>query len=490
MSLRSRVLAGFLLIGVLLSLAAFVVVQSTSASLLAQLDQQLEDARGPLNRLDELPPPYPDGGDGGGQGGGGGGAGGDEGGEGGYGPRLSSLYVLLCHPDGTQTAIATPDIGDGELPDIAWSAAWNAAKTGAPYTIDNGEIRYRALAYPDSGSDGTVVLALPLRSVDATVARVTAVALGTTAAILAVLALVAWWVIRLGIRPIKAMTATASAIAGGDLTHRVPEAPAKTEAGDLGRSLNAMLSSIETAFDARGRSEQRLRRFAADASHELRTPVTTIRGYAELYRAGALRGEGELDEAMGRTESEAIRMGRLVDDLLQLARLDQGRALDRQPVDLTQLAVEAATDASARDPDRAISGPVSTDPVMVLGDVDRLRQVIANLVGNALVHTPPDAPVSLDVRASGDCGVLRVVDSGEGMPPEVEQRAFERFYRADPARSRHRGGSGLGLSIVESTITALGGEVSLKTEAGQGLTATVSLPLSKPTQGTPATIGT
>lgn len=473
MSLRWRVLAGFLLIGILLSLAAFVVVRSTAASLLAQLDQQLEDARGPLSRLDELPPPYPDAG-------GGGGGGGPGGGPEGYGPRLSSVYVLVCHPDGTQSAIATPDIGDGELPDIAWAQAWSAAETGEPYTVDNGEVRYRVLAYPDSGSDGTVVLALPLRAVDATVARVTAVAWGTTAAILAVLALVAWWVIRLGIRPIKQMTATASAIAGGDLTHRVPEAPAKTEAGELGRALNAMLGSIETAFDARGRSEQRLRRFAADASHELRTPVTTIRGYAELYRAGGLRGEGELAEAMGRTESEAMRMGRLVDDLLLLARLDQGRDLDRQPVDLTQLAMDAATDAAVRDPDREISGPFSADPVIVLGDADRLRQVIANLVANALLHTPAGTPVSLDVGVEGARGELRVVDAGEGMAPEVAQRAFERFYRADPARSRQRGGAGLGLSIVESTVAALGGEVSLRTEAGRGLTATVRLLLADP----------
>ncbi len=472
-------LAGTLLIGVLLSLAAFVVVQSTSDSLLAQLDQQLEDARAPLTRLYSLnrAEPYD---------GGGGPYGGpyEEPTGSAYeepiaGPRLTALYVLVCYPDGTQIAISTPDIGDAALPDIEWPQAWRAAETRTPYTFDNGEVRLRVLAYPEPGSDGTVILALPLTAVDATVARVTAVAWVTTAAILAVLALVAWWVIRLGIRPIKQMTATASAIAGGDLTHRVPEAPAKTEAGALGRSLNAMLSSIEAAFDARGRSEQRLRRFAADASHELRTPVTTIRGYAELYRAGGLRGAGELTEAMGRTESEAIRMGRLVDDLLLLARLDQGRALERKPVDLTRLAVDAAADASVRDPEREITGPDSSEPVMVLADADRLRQVISNLVGNALVHTPAGSPVSIEVRTTGEHGVLRVIDHGAGMPPEVEQRAFERFYRADPARSRHRGGSGLGLSIVESTVAALGGEVSLETEAGQGLTVTVRLPLAE-----------
>lgn len=465
MPLRTRVLAGFALIGVLLSLAALVVIRSTSASLLAQLDRQLEDARGPLTGLEELPGPY-----------------GNDGGpvrpEQG-GPRLSSLYVLVFYPDGRQITIATPDIGDGRLPRIEAGEAMRAARARTPYTLDAGEVRYRALVYSQPSTDAVVILALPMRGVDATVARVTAVALAMTAAILAVLAMVAWWVVRLGIRPIKQMTATASAIAAGDLTHRVPEAPAKTEAGDLGRSLNAMLASIETAFDEKGRSEQRLRRFVADASHELRTPVTTIRGYAELYRAGGLSGRDELGEAMRRTESEAIRMGRLVDDLLLLARLDQGRTLDRQPVDLTQLAADAAADAAVRDPDREITGPSSADPVMVSGDVDRLRQVISNLVGNALVHTPPRTAVAIEVSHDDAQGVVTVVDHGEGMVPEVERRAFERFFRADPARSRHRGGSGLGLSIVESSVVALGGEVHLKSEAGKGLTATVSLPLSE-----------
>lgn len=476
MSLRTRVLAGSLLIGVLLSLAAFVVVQSTSRSLVGQLDQQLEDARGPLDGVAGWP--YPDG-----AANGNGGA--DTSGAGGYGdqggrPRLSSLYVVLCYPDGTLAEIATPDLGYGRLPDFDVRQAWQAAETGAPYTVDAGELRYRVLAYPEPGTDEIVILALPMKSVDATVARVSAVALLTTATILAVLAVVAWWVIRLGIRPIKAMTATASAIAGGDLTHRVPVAPAKTEAGALGRSLNLMLASIETAFQAQGRSEQRLRRFAADASHELRTPVTTIRGYAELYRSGGLRDEGDLDEAMWRTESEAVRMGRLVDDLLLLARLDEGRPLDRRPVDLTRLAQDAATDAAVRDPEREITGPESADPVLVLADADRLRQVLSNLVGNALVHTPPGSPVSVEVAVEGGDGVVTVIDHGGGMPPEVSQRAFERFYRADPARSRHRGGSGLGLSIVESTVAALGGDVTLKTEPGQGLTATVRIPLVDP----------
>nr|MBA3799600.1 HAMP domain-containing protein [Geodermatophilaceae bacterium] len=233
MSLRTRVLAGSLLIGILLSFAAFVVVQSTSASLLAQVDQQLRDARSPLDSVQVLPDPSADG------------VIDDPAG----GLRLSALYVWLCYPDGTVLGLATPDIHYGEAPDIDVSQAWQAAQTRAPYTLDGGVDRYRVLAYPQPGNDTIVVLALPLRAVDATVARVSLVALATTLVILAVLALVAWWVIRLGIRPIKQMTATASAIAAGDLSHRVPEAASKTEAGDLGRSLNSMLSSIETAFD-------------------------------------------------------------------------------------------------------------------------------------------------------------------------------------------------------------------------------------------------
>jgi two-component system OmpR family sensor kinase len=284
-------------------------------------------------------------------------------------------------------------------------------------------------------------------------------------------------VIRLGVRPIKQMTDTATAIADGDLFRRVPDVTPGTEAGELGDALNRMLGTIEQAFDDRTRSEDRLKRFVADASHELRTPITTIRGYAELYRSGALDDASELDEAMRRTEQEAVRMGGLVDDLLHLARLDQGRPIERAPVDVAQLARDAVRDAQAVEPERPIH--VDADrPVVVSGDEARLRQVLANLVTNAVVHTEPGTPVTVRATRVGDDAVIEVADRGAGMEPDVAARVFERFYRADPSRARHRGGSGLGLAIVEATVTAHGGTVHLDTAPGQGTTVRVVLPLS------------
>ncbi|HEX8804856.1 MAG TPA: HAMP domain-containing sensor histidine kinase, partial [Acidimicrobiales bacterium] len=332
------------------------------------------------------------------------------------------------------------------------------------------------------------VVALPLADVDAAVDRLVAVEAAATLAILGVLGLVGWWVVHLGIRPLKQMTATASAIADGDLSRRVPEVAPRTEAGELGAALNRMLGRIERAFDARSRSEERLRRFVADASHELRTPVTTIRGYAELYQAGGLADEAELAEAMRRTGQEAVRMGNLVDDMLLLARLDQGRPLESTPVDLADLVADAARDAGAVAPDRAVTARAD-GPLVVLGDSDRLRQVLANLVGNALVHTPPGTPVEVRARRAPapsapvdgpDVAVVEVVDHGQGMPPEAAERAFERFYRADRSRARHRGGSGLGLAIVDAIATAHGGTVALDSGEGTGTTVRITLPLAPP----------
>jgi two-component system OmpR family sensor kinase len=272
------------------------------------------------------------------------------------------------------------------------------------------------------------------------------------------------------------MTATAGAIAAGDLSQRVPEGAPGTEAGDLGVALNSMLGRIEEAFDQRTASEERLRRFIADASHELRTPVTTIRGYAELYRTGALGQKPELDEAMRRTEQEAVRMGTLVEDLLHLARLDQGRPLERAPVDLEVLAADAVRDAAAVAPHRTITASTS-GPTVVLGDDARLRQVIANLVGNALVHAP-DAAIEVRVGRAEERAHVEVADDGPGMAAEDAGRAFERFYRADASRHRHRGGSGLGLAIVEATVRAHGGTVSLQSAEGAGTTVRVDLPLA------------
>jgi two-component system OmpR family sensor kinase len=331
-----------------------------------------------------------------------------------------------------------------------------------------------------AGDDELHVTALPLTDVDNTISRLITVEVVATLLIVAVLAAVTWWVIRLGIRPIKRMTRTATAIAAGerDLSQRVPTMAPSTEAGQLGLALNHMLETLETAFAERTESQERLRRFVADASHELRTPVTTIRGYAELYRMGGLAAPGELDEAMRRTEQEAVRMARLVDDLLALAKFDEGRPLDRRPIDLTALVADAARDARAVDPERLITTELD-GPIVVLGDEDRLRQVLANVVGNALVHTPPGAPIELATTTADGGARVRVTDHGPGMAPEVAARVTERFYRADRARARDRGGSGLGLAIADAAVIAHGGTITVDSVLGVGTTVTVMLPLAR-----------
>ena len=390
------------------------------------------------------------------------------------------MYMGALRTDDEVVTIFASNLGGGDLPipDIDPDAARDAAAAGELFTtgsLGDDDLRYRVSAR--EVPDGSVfVTALPLSDVDDAVARLIAVETIATGIILAALGLVTWWVLRLGIRPIKRMTEAASSVAGGDLSHRVPESASSTEAGQLGVALNQMLERIEDAFDVRARSEDRLRQFVADASHELRTPVTTIRGYAELFRSGGLGETSELEEAMRRTEQEAIRMGRLVDDMLTLAKLDQDRPLETRSVDLAVLVSDAAHDAAAVDPCRSICTDIEGS-VVVTGDEDRLRQVLANVVGNALVHTPSGAAIELQLRRDGDRAVVDVVDHGPGMPPEIAARVTERFFRADPSRTRHRGGSGLGLSIADTAVDAHGGDIRVHSVAGVGTTVRITLPV-------------
>ncbi len=481
MTLRARVIAAIGVIALVLLAALVVLTRTTEANLVRQVDDQLAAAVQPVRDVDTdlgLGP---------------------ERGPGGRpdlldrrlspaGRSLSSLYVGVVRGVGTVrsdrvTTVVAPGLRGDEvpLPVIDASQAVVAAGTGRPFTVrsSEGDLRYRIRAYP-SGDDGpVVVLGLPLDTVDDTVDDLVALAVTGAAAVLVALALVAFWVIRLGVRPVKQMTETATAIAAGDLSRRVPDTDPRTEAGELGQALNQMLTSIEGSFAERRAVEDRLRRFVADASHELRTPLATIRGYAELHRAGALPAGEALDDAMRRTEQESIRMGGLVDDLLQLARLDQRRPLDDGTVDLVQVVEDAAADARATDPDRAVR-TVTTAPVVVRGDEARIRQVVANLVGNALAHTPSSSALTLVASLEHDVGVVEVADEGPGMTEEVAARAFERFYRADPSRSRHRGGSGLGLAIVEATVGAHGGRASLRSSPAEGTTVRVELPTGPP----------
>jgi two-component system, OmpR family, sensor kinase len=470
-SLRARLLVGMCLVAVVLGVAAVVVTRSTEAHLIAQVDAQLEAVEHrPGSRLgggppgqngDQQPPP----------------AAGDDDSD-----RLSSLYVAIVAADGTVAWVATPNLSADDPPRPALDgddALAAAASDRGPFTLgsEGSDTRYRALARPEPGSDGAEVVATSLADVDDAVSRLMLVQVAAVLGVLAVLGLVAWWVIRLGVRPLKTMTATARDIADGDLSRRVPDVAPGTEAGELGTALNRMLARIEAEFDERVRSEARLRQFAADASHELRTPVATIRGYAELFRAGALDDRQRLVDGMRRTEEEAVRMGALIDDLLHLVRYDHGRPLAREPVDLAALADDGAGDAAALQPARPITTAIH-GPITVLGDEARLRQVVANLVGNALVHTPASTPVAVRVDQEDDRAVLEIADEGPGMGEEAASRAFERFYRADPSRSRHHGGTGLGLAIVDATVRAHGGDVTLASRPGAGTTVRVELPLA------------
>jgi two-component system OmpR family sensor kinase len=466
MSLRARLLVGMSVVGVVLVVAALVITRSTESYLIQRVDAQLGAAQqtvqgGAFDRGGRPP--------------GGSGAPGEH-----PGNENTSLYVGVV-ANNQVVFNTTPFYAGADTPppavevDQVVDSAGNPTKE--PFTVGTdppSDTRYRVLASRGRGGQ-TYVAALSLADVDASVSRLIWVEVIITGLVLGLLGLVTWWVIRLGVRPVKQMTATATAIAAGDLSHRVPVGHEGTEAGELGNALNMMLTRIEEAFDERSASEARLRQFIADASHELRTPVATIRGYAELYRRGGLEEREALRQAMRRTEAETLRMGSLIDDLLLLARLDQGRPLGQAPVDLGVLAVDAAADARARAPERRVTASVS-EGVLVNGDEHRLRQLVANLVGNALVHTPPTAPIEARVRTDNGSAVLEVHDDGPGMSPDVAARAFERFYRADPSRSRHHGGSGLGLAIVRAIVDAHGGTVTLDTSLGKGTTVRVELP--------------
>lgn len=355
-------------------------------------------------------------------------------------------------------------------------------------TARDGSTEYRVRASIESQQPKQVfVIATSLHDTFGTLHRLLVVEILVTAGVLVAIVALALWVIRLGLKPLREIEATAATIAGGDLTGRVERAEGSTEVGRLGRSLNAMLSQIESAFNARRESEEklqaseaRLRRFVADASHELRTPLAAVRAYAELFGRGAADRPEDLARSMAGIDREARRMTLLVDDLFLLARLDEGRPLEQQLLDLADVVTESVEAARVLDVARPIS--VKTEPTPVLGDHDRLRQLLDNLFSNARAHTPAATPVAVDLRREAGNAIVRFSDTGPGLTDEQAAQAFERFYRVDASRARARGGAGLGLSIVSAIAEAHGGTASVEPTAGGGATFVITLPIA--TSGT------
>jgi two-component system OmpR family sensor kinase len=335
---------------------------------------------------------------------------------------------------------------------------------------------YRVLVTPDANQPGTdLVVALPLDGVDTTLGTLLLFEIAISSGITIVVLVVTWLLVRRGMRPLERMGATARSIAAGNLGRRVSPSNERTEVGQLGLALNGMLSQIERAFAERDVTEQKLRHFVSDASHELRTPLTSMRGYAELLQRNPDMTRDDVLLAVRRIEDETRRMGLLVDDLLLLARLDQGRPLDRAPVDLTSMVNDAVSDARAADPGRSVSARIEA-PIVVTGDDLRLRQAVANLVRNALVHTPAGSPVEVALHPENGHVEIDVIDHGPGVPAAQRERIFERFHRADPLRSRDQGGSGLGLSIATAVVGAHGGRISVSDTPGGGATFRIELP--------------
>jgi two-component system OmpR family sensor kinase len=472
MSLRRRLILAVVAVAIVLVVSGFIVANRVHTVLIDGVDQQLQNGgRG-----------FPVGGSP------------DE-------QRFLDRLFFQIDADGKALPIAyngtTPIYGFGppalqdHLPDLPTLKTKLKSVTSARPLVTtisskDGAIDYRVRVTLDQRTLGSYdVSGLSLQGTENTYDDVVLVEIISGLAILLTLGLISVWVLRQGLRPLRDIADVADSIAAGDLSHRVASAQEKTEAGRVGVAINRMLTQIEEDFALKAASERRLKQFVADASHELRTPLTSVRGYAELYQSGGLRSDAELGDAMRRVSDETARMGRLVDQLLMLARLDEPNAPRRAPVDIASLARDAVTDAHVVEPDR----PIELDapaPVVAIADEDLFRQVLANLMANVRLHTPAAAAVHVIVRADGNDAVLTVRDEGPGMGADMADHAFERFARADKARTRATGGTGLGLAIVQATAVAHGGTATLTSAPGEGTAVEVRIPLRPETGDTPA----
>lgn len=449
MRLRTRLLLGLAAVAIAFAVTGYLVATTQHRYLTEQLDRELQQGMGAAMRVagNQTGPLPPD-----------------------QGAALSKLYVGHLLPDGTMVTIVQGDTTG--TPEVSTQKAREFMGPGGPHLFNAGSIdtsdSYRVALATVPNTPGWYVVALSLDSTDAAYQRLLiATGIGGVA-VLAIIILIAWWVNRLGVRPIREMTATADAISSGETGRRMASYPSGTEAGHLASAFNTML-------DERDLADERLRQFVADASHELRTPLTSIRGYADLYHQGGLREAPRLDDAMRRVKGEAERMSAIVNDLLLLTNLDRGMQLQMQPVDVASLLEDVVADARVVQPQRALTLEAD-DPLLGSADPQRLHQVVAALVHNALQHTPQEAGIEVIGRSRLGSVVIEIIDHGEGMDPETAAHAFERFYRGDSSRSRHSGGSGLGLAIARSIVEAHGGRIALHTAPGEGCRFTIALP--------------
>jgi two-component system OmpR family sensor kinase len=461
MTLRTRLIAAFtILLLVVVGVVGYVAVRSTRKVLIAQIDDRIVTV---LNQTGRFNPDRQGPGPGPGPG---------------FGPGSDRfLAEMVLDVDG-QVVRSSPSglEGDpdplpdtGALPDLPQPSARIVTIPAV-----GGEFEYRAgVVRTEQGL--TLVFAQPLREVSTATSAITERLLLAGALVLIVGGAAVWYTVRRGLRPVDDMIETASAIAEGDLTRRVPPADPESELGQLATALNHMLASLERAFSAEARANETLKQFVADASHELRTPLAAIAGYTELFRKGAFDDPEDAAHAMRRIEAESKRMKRLVDDLLLLARLDLEQTLERAPVEVRAIARDSVADSLAIDPNHpiAINAP---DEVWIDGDSERVTQVVANLLANVRAHTKTETEAVIDVRRENGNAVIEVRDGGRGFPPEAIAHLFDRFYRADPSRSRKSGGSGLGLAIVDAISRAHGGEVEAANLPEGGARITVRIP--------------
>jgi two-component system OmpR family sensor kinase len=476
MSLRARLLTGVLVMTAVGLLAAgggtYLALRSF---LLGRVDQQLMAARASVGRglrqagtstidtttLDGLAPPIAF-----------------------VEVRNAAGHVLAVHyPTSQSGPAAGPRLPAGLHPPTAGrvSVPSSAPTLQLDVAASRGSGRYRVLVSSLPDAAGVLIVGISLDDVNATLHHLLDVELLIAAVLLAILAVAAFSFLRLALRPLERISEVAGGIAQGDLDVRVSPADQGSEIGRLGLALNGMLERLEDAFARRDRSEAQLRRFVSSASHELRTPLTSIRGYAALLRRGAGQHPEDLEKSISRIESEATRMAGLIDDLLLLARLDEERPPSRSSIDLTLIARDAVDDARARHPGRPVT--VDSDhPVIVSGDEPRLRQIVANLLENAEVHTPAATPVRVQVEVRDGMAVLAVIDSGPGIDPDQVPHVFERFYRGTPPGSGdsapRTGGSGLGLAIVKTIAEAHGGNATVSSRPGEGARFEIALPLA------------